>query len=84
MGSNHNKADGVAILNQKPLTSGEGQMGSFSTLDIHRAEFVNNIYSFNEKNDRYELLEELLSHMLGWVLLVLGGDFNCVLSRTAR
>lgn len=43
-----------------------------------------NVYGFNDKNDRYDLLEDLQSHMLGRVPLVVGGDFNCVLSRKDR
>ena len=43
-----------------------------------------NIYGYNDKNDRYDLLEALQPHMLGRVPLVLGGDFNCVLNSSDR
>ena len=43
-----------------------------------------NIYGFTEKHDRYDLLEELQSHMLGRIPLVFGGDYNCILNRNYR
>ncbi len=45
---------------------------------------VLNVYGFAEKNERYELLEDLQPHMLGRAPLVAAGDFNCVLSKTDR
>ncbi len=42
---------------------------------------VLNVYGFTDKNDRYELLEDLRPHMLGRVPLVVAEDFNCVLSQ---
>lgn len=90
-GSNENKNDGVAILIQNPLVLVKGS----TVVREGRALLVNltfmgkdfnllNIYGFNDKHERYDLLEELQPHMLGRVPLVVGGDFNCVLSRKDR
>lgn len=90
-GSNQNKNDGVAILIKNPqvLVKGSTVVRDGRALLAHLT-FMGqdfnllNIYGFNDKNDRYDLLEDLQSHMLGRVPLVLGGDFNCILSRKDR
>ena len=90
-GSNENKNDGVAILIKNPhvLVKGSTVVRSGRALLAHLT-FMGqdfnllNIYGFNEKNDRYDLLEDLQSHMLGRAPLVVGGDFNCILSRKDR
>lgn len=43
---------------------------------------VCNAYGFTEKNERYELLEDLQPHMLGRTPLVVAGDF-CIQERRA-
>ena len=43
-----------------------------------------NSYGFTDKNNRSELLKELQPHMLGRLPSVVGGDFNCILSRQDR
>lgn len=84
-------SNGVAILIQNPLVLVKGS----TVVREGRALLVNltfmgkdfnllNIYGFNDKHERYDLLEELQPHMLGRVSLVVGGDFNCVLSRKDR
>lgn len=40
-----------------------------------------NVYGFTEKNDRYELLEDLQPHMHCRAPLLVAGDFNCVLNQ---
>lgn len=90
-GSNENKNDGVAILIKNPsiLVKGSTVVTDGRALLAHLT-FMGkdfnllNIYGFNNKNDRYDLLEKLQPHMLGRVPLVLGGDFNCILSRSDR
>lgn len=90
-GSNQNKNDGVAILIKNPqvLVKGSTVVRDGRALLTHLT-FMGqdfnllNIYGFNEKNDRYDLLEDLQFHMLGRVPLVVGGDFNCILSRNDR
>lgn len=90
-GSNQNKNDGVAILIKNPqaLVKGSTVVRDSRALLAHLA-FMGqdfnllNIYGFNDKNDRYDLLEDLQSHMLGRAPLVVGGDFNCILSREDR
>ena len=90
-GSNENKNNGVAILLNNPNLQVKGSTVvrdgrallahlTFMGLDFN----LLNIYGSNEKNDRYDLLEELQSHMLGRVPLIVGGDFNCILSRGDR
>lgn len=90
-GSNENKADGVAILIKNPLVLVKGSTvvrdgrALLAHLTYMGKDFnLLNIYGFNDKNDRYDLLKDLQSHMLGRVPLVVGGDFNCVLSRKDR
>lgn len=90
-GSNENKNDGVAILINNPLVTVKGSTvvrdgrALLAHLTFMGQDFnLLNIYGFTEKNDRYELLEDLQSHMLGQKPFVLGGDFNCVLSRKDR
>lgn len=90
-GSNQNKNDGVAILikNSQVLVKGSTVVRDGRALLAH-LNFMGqdfnllNIYGFNDKNDRYDLLEDLQSHMLGRVPLVIGGDFNCILSKKDR
>lgn len=90
-GSNGNKNDGVAILIKNPevlvkdstvVREGRALLAhlTFMGQDFN----LLNIYGFNKKNDRYDLLEDLQSHMLGTAPLVVGGDFNCILSRKDR
>ena len=90
-GSNQNKNDGVAILIKNPLVLVKGStvVRDGRALLVHltfmgRDFNVLNIYGFNDKNDRYDLLEDLQFHMLGRAPLVVGGDFNCILSRNDR
>lgn len=90
-GSNQNKSEGVAILIKNPLVVVKGStvVRDGRALLVHLTYMgqdfnLLNIYGFNDKNDRYDLLEEVQSHMLGRVPLVVGGDINCVLSRKDR
>lgn len=90
-GSNENKNDGVAILIKNPLVLVKGSTvvrdgrALLTHLTFMGKDFnVLNIYGFNDKNDRYDLLEDLQPHMLGRAPLVVGGDFNCILSRNDR
>ena len=76
-GSNHSKADGVAILIKNPLVVVRGSTvvrGGWAGL-AHLTYMVQdlnllNIYGFNDKNDRCDLLEEVP------YALVVGGDFR--------
>lgn len=90
-GSNENRADGVAILIKNPhiLVKGSTVVRPGRALLIHltylgRDFNLLNVYGFNDKHSRYDFLEELQPHMLGRDPLVVGGDFNCVLSRKDR
>lgn len=90
-GSNFNRADGVAILIKNPhlLVKGSTVVRDGRALLINLSflgcDFnVLNIYGFTDKNDRYDLLEDLQPHLLGKTPLVLAGDFNCVLSKNDR
>ena len=90
-GSNFNKNDGVAILINNPniLVKGstvvrEGRAILANLTFLGKDFNVLNVYGFTEKNDRYEFLEDLQSHMLGRAPLVVAGDFNCVLSKADR
>uniref|UniRef100_A0A8C7IU91 Reverse transcriptase domain-containing protein n=1 Tax=Oncorhynchus kisutch TaxID=8019 RepID=A0A8C7IU91_ONCKI len=90
-GSNFNKNDGVAILIKTPQVVVKGStvvVGGRALLAnctfMGRDFNVLNVYGFNDKHDRCTLLEDLQSHMLGRDPLVVGGDFNCVLSRADR
>ena len=90
-GSNENKSDGVAILIKNPLVAVKGSTvvrdgrALLAHLTYMGQDFkLLNIYGFNDKNDRYDFFDELQPHMLGRVPLVVGGDFNCVLSRKDR
>lgn len=90
-GSNENKNDGVAILIKNPLVLVKGSTvvrdgrALLANLTFMGKDFnVLNVYGFNDKNDRYDLLEDLQFHMLGRAPLVVGGDFNCILSRKDR
>ena len=90
-GSNENRADGVAILIKNPhiLVKGSTVVRPGRALLTHltylgRDFNILNVYGFNDKNSRYDFLEELQPHMLGRDPLVVGGDFNCVLSRKDR
>ena len=90
-GSNHNKNDGVAILINNPRVEVKGSTvvrdgrALLAHLTFMGRDFnLLNIYGFNDKNDRYDFLKDLQSHMLGRVPLVLAGDFNCVLNKKDR
>ncbi|XP_070771031.1 LOW QUALITY PROTEIN: uncharacterized protein [Enoplosus armatus] len=90
-GSNANRNDGVAILIKNPLVLVKGSTvvrdgrALLAHLTFMGKDFnVLNIYGFNDRNDRYDLLEDLQFHMLGRAPLVVGGDFNCILSRNDR
>ena len=90
-GSNENRADGVAILIKNPhiLVKGSTVVRDGRALLAHLTYLgkdfnLLNVYGFNDKNSRYSLLEDLQPHMLGRDPLVVGGDFNCVLSRKDR
>ena len=90
-GSNQNKNDGVAILIKNPRVQVKGSTvvkdgrALLTRLTFMGKDFnVLNIYGFNDKNDRYTLLEDMQSHMLGRDPLVVGGDFNCILGRSDR
>lgn len=90
-GSNENKNDGVAILINNPLVLVKGSTvvrdgrALLTHLSFMGQDFkLLNIYGFNNKHDRYDLLEDLQSHMLGTTPLVLAGDFNCILSKKDR
>lgn len=90
-GSNENKNDGVAILIKNPLVMVKNSTvvrdgrALLAHLTFMGKDFnVLNIYGFNDKNDRYDLLEDLQFHMLGRAPLVVGGDFNCILNRKDR
>jgi len=90
-GSNQNKNDGVAILIKNPhiLVKGstvvrEGRALLANLSFLGRDLNVLNVYGFTGKSERYELLEDLQSHMLGRAPLVVAGDFNCVLSKKDR
>ena len=83
-GSNENRNDGVAILLKNPLIQVKGSTvvrdgrAILAHLSFMGKDFkLLNIYGFNDKNDRYDLLEDLQVHMLGRAPLVIGGDFNC-------
>ncbi len=85
-GSNFNKNDGVAILINNPniLVKGstvvrDGQALLANLTFLGKDFNILNVYGFTEKNERYELLEDLQPHMLGRAPLVVAGDFNCVL-----
>lgn len=90
-GSNFNRNDGVAILinNANILVKGntvvrEGRALLANLTFLDRDFNILNVYGFNEKNERQELLEDLQSHLLGRNPLILAGDFNCVLSQKDR
>lgn len=90
-GSNENKNDGVAILIKNPLITvkesivvREGRALSVTVTFMGRIFKILNIYGFNNKHERYDLLEGIKQHLLGGVSLIVGGDFNCVLSRKDR
>jgi exonuclease III len=90
-GSNFNKNDGVAILIKNPNILVKGSTvvrdgrALLANLTFLGKDFnILNVYGFTEKNNRYELLEDLQPHMLGRAPLVVAGDFNCVLSRKDR
>ena len=90
-GSNYNRADGVAILIRNPhiLVKGSTVVRDGRALLAHltylgRDFNLLNVYGFNDRTARLSLLEDLQPHMLGREPLVLGGDFNCVLSRRDR
>ena len=90
-GSNENRADGVAVLINNPhiLVKGSTVVRDGRALLTHltylgRDFNLLNVYGFNDKHSRYDLLEDLQPHMLGRDPLVVGGDFNCVLSRKDR
>ena len=90
-GSHYNRADGVAILIKNPNILVKGSTvvrdgrALLANLTFLGKDFnVLNVYGFNGKQDRYELLQDLQPHMLGRVPLVVGGDFNTVLTRKDR
>lgn len=90
-GSNENKNDGVAILIKNPLVVVKGSTvvrdgrALLAHLTFMGQDFkLLNIYGFNDKNDRYDLLEDLQPHMLGRTPFILAGDFNCILRRKDR
>lgn len=87
-GSNENKSDGVAILIKNPLVVVKGSTvvrdgrALLTHLSFMGQDFkLLNIYGFNDKHDRYDLLEDLQSHMLGTRPFILAGDFNCILTK---
>lgn len=84
-GSNFNKNYGVAVLINNPniLVKGstvvrQGRVLLVNLTFLDRDFNVLNVYGFTEKNERYELLEDLQPHMLGRAPLMVAGDFNCV------
>lgn len=90
-GSHYSQSNGVAILIKTPniLVKGSTVMRdgralsaklTFLGIDFN----ILNVYGFNDKNDGYDLLEELQPHMLGREPLVVGGDFNCILNKKDR
>ena len=90
-GSNENKNDGVAVLIKNPhvLVKGctafrNGRVLLLNLTFLGKDFKVINVYGFSSKNERCDLLEDLQSHLLGRDPLVVGGDFNCVLSRRDR
>nr|BAC82621.1 pol-like protein [Danio rerio] len=90
-GSNQNKNDGVAILIKNPniLVKGttvvrDGRAFLVTLTFLGRDFNVLNIYGHTDKNERYELLEDLQPHMLGKPPLVVAGDFNCILTQKDR
>jgi len=90
-GSNFNKNDGVAILIQNPNILVKGSTvvrdgrAILANLTFLGKDFnILNVYGFTDKNNRYELLEDLRPHMLGRAPLVVAGDFNCVLTKKDR
>ena len=71
-GFNQNKADCVAILikNSHILVKGSTVVRDGRALLVHltylgRAFKLLTVYGFNDKNSRYDLLEDLQPHMLG-------------------
>ena len=69
-GSHHNRADGVAILIKNPdiLVKGstavrEGRALLANLTFLGKDFNILNVYGFNDKNDRYELLENLQPHI---------------------
>jgi exonuclease III len=90
-GSNFNKNDGVAILIKNPNILVKGSTvvrdgrAILANLTFLGKDFnILNVYGFTDKNNRYELLEDLQPHMLGRAPLVVAGDFNCVLTKKDR
>lgn len=90
-GSNFNRNDGLAILINNPhiLVKGstvvrDGRAILVKLTFLGQDFNVLNVYGFTEKNERYELLEDLQPHILGRVPLVVAGDFNCVLTQKDR
>jgi len=90
-GSNHNRADGVAVLIKNPqlMVKGSTVVRDGRALLIHLSllgyDFnILNIYGFIDKNDRNDLLEDVQSHLLGRAPIILAGDFNCILSKGDR
>ena len=90
-GSNENRNDGVAILLNNPAIQVKGS----TVVRDGRALLVNlsfygksfnllNIYGYNTKQDRDDLLSELRPHLRGRVPLVVGGDFNTILNYKDR
>ena len=90
-GSNSNRSDGVAVLIKNPQVQVKGSTvvidgrALLTQLTFLGKDFnVLNVYGFNDKNDRYDLLQDLQSHMLGRAPLVVGGDFNSVMCKRDR
>lgn len=90
-GSNDNKNDGVAILikNSNITVKGSTALRCGRLLLTHLTYLdqdfnLLNIYGFNDKHERFNLFEEMQSHMLGRVPLIVAGDFNSVLARADR
>lgn len=90
-GSNDNKNDGVAILIKNPniMVKGSTVLKCGRLLLAHLT-FLDQefnllcVYGFNDKHERFNLFEEMQSHMLGRAPLIIAGDFNSVLARADR
>ena len=90
-GSNENKNDGVAVLINNPhvLVKGctafrNGRVLLLNLTFLGKDFKVINVYGFSDKHERFTLLEDLQSHLLGRAPLILAGDFNSVLTRADR
>ena len=69
-GSHYNRADGVLIRNPNILVKGCMVVREGWALLVYQTflgtDFnILNIYDFNDKHDKYDLVEDLQPHMLG-------------------